>query len=159
MSKALGLLPGVVPTDLDERGVVPVVDAFQQGAGVLSWTISATTIPAGTAAATGLIVVASSLDHERLVRFAFNRTGGAGNIAVNFYLQLNPATTGAIRVWQNEALPTPFNFNWFGEMNGVQYLHIPPGFDLKLAHPGTAAGESFLLRFQIGTCPAGFKVW
>lgn len=158
LSKALGILTGEVPQQLDTQ-ISPVIDVFQQGAGVIEWELLVDTVAAGTAAESGRILVAADFSKSRIVQFGINRVGGAGNAALNVYVQKNPATAGAIRWWQNDTTPTPFNFSWYQEMSGLQYAHLPVGFDLKLSHPGTAAGETLPLRVLVGSVPRGFRIW
>lgn len=159
--RALGLLAGDAPTILDDR-VQPVVDAFQGGQGVATWTPFRHDVTNVAAATTN--IVAASLLRTRLAIVNVGRVGGAAPTlaAIRFSLRPDPSAINAeLRLCDIPlGVATAAEFDWRTIGGGAMWWVVPPGFRLTLSLPtGDGATDRFVCNGIICDAPVGFKLW
>lgn len=155
--KALGLTEPTTPHQLDVDMVRPVLDVFQAGWGLMSWSrLPSFSIPASTAA--GSIDLLTADDELTRLVVALNITdntaaGGEFNLS---YRDEVIGTGCRISSWTSTG--TPDQGNLVQDFGIDRFLIVPPTFGLRLNHPATGVGESIVVAMARGECPAGFRV-
>lgn len=164
LAKALGLRPGIVPADLDERGVIPIVDAYQDGAGAGTWSFVRHDVT-NPASATDYAIVAATADKVSIVTANVGRVGGAGAPLTDVYAFLRPdpySVAAQLRLWSVAAatVPAAVEYPWSTIGAGQRFWFVPPQMRLSFRLPaGDGATDRYIVNAAVFTAPLGFKLW
>lgn len=159
LTQMLGLQADAVPHRLHPPGAVaPIVDAYQSGWTLANYLTTAGSQPGGAAVATVELLPQDEGLVRRIMagRLVTSVVAGAN---VSIALRRTLPSGGQLQVELTAVLIPD------GEVFGNEQLFpaghpliVPPGFNLVINFPATAAGEIVASQFVVAEAPAGYSL-
>lgn len=163
LREALNLQVPEVPNLLDTALLLPVVDTWQGGWGRMLWRIGEDTVAGGSPAGFRALEPGSrDVGHLYLAIHVVQAGGAAARL---FGLLYDDVVVGTVRPRILTFSP-PLNAATASIVQpdgratgteGIPHLVVPPGMQVGIDHPATAAGETYTFRWMVGEFRAGSK--
>lgn len=166
------------PNSLDESAILPVLDVLNQGWGLATFASGAIAFAAGTLSSIWNIIADTASANPgaftggdtqpfpakgtaflaKLIALDAVHIGGAAPATINFFLVPNPKLFGASPAVTVASASVAANATAsYATLVGSREILVPPGWDLEVQFPTTAAGEQWVTHYAFACLPAGSR--
>lgn len=166
------------PNSLDESAIIPTLDVLNQGWGLATYASGAIAFAAGTLSSIWNIIAASANSNAgaftggntqpfplagtaflaKLIGLDATHLNGAAPATINFFLVPSPKLFGASPAVTVASASVAANATAsYASLVGGATILVPPGWDLEIQFPTTAAGELWAVHYAFACLPVGSR--